>query len=390
MSFIMRRTKQLKIGWLFPYSGIFTNLRKDLQQGSDIAFHKQDMAPEIGAYPAFIQSGGLKDTEDALKKMLHYDEVDLVIGVVSTKVALQLIPLLEDQKTPMILLNLGADIPTDRLSSEYLFYNSLHLWKSEWAMGKWSQKKYGGEPSVNLSIYEAGYGLHEAFKSGAAASGALTVKMNIVKNFSPSPDTSPLIQYIRAQQPTHAHALLSGIEGSQFLQLFKDQDLGAATGLTINPFMAEDGSIPDIAGSLQHHNAMTWSLGLDTPGNADFTSRYRSAYEGSPNVFALLAYEAGLALAAAADDLQGETSGKAWAEALHRSAQLGPRGSIRLSTRPLDTEMPVYIRHLVKDPLTGILSNKVLETVTGIEWNDLMLVAEQTYLTGWQNPYLCV
>src|SRR6186713_3215412 len=187
----MRRTEQLKIGWLFPYSGIFTTLRRDLQQGFDIALYKQDKVPDIVAYPAFIQSGGLKDTEDALKKMLLYDDVDLIIGVVSTKVALQLIPLLENRQTPMILLNLGADIPTTRLSSEYLFYNSLHLWKSEWVMGKWAQKKYGGEPSINLSIYEAGYGMHESFRAGAAASGALTVKLNIVKNLSPVPDTSP-------------------------------------------------------------------------------------------------------------------------------------------------------------------------------------------------------
>lgn len=386
----MRRTEQLKIGWLFPYSGIFTTLRRDLQQGFDIALYKQDKVPDIVAYPAFIQSGGLKDTEDALKKMLLYDDVDLIIGVVSTKVALQLIPLLENRQTPMILLNLGADIPTTRLSSEYLFYNSLHLWKSEWVMGKWAQKKYGGEPSINLSIYEAGYGMHESFRAGAAASGALTVKLNIVKNLSPVPDTSPLIQYIRAQQPTHAHALLSGKEGIQFLELFKDQQLGAMTGLTINPFMAEDGFVPDIAGSVQHHNAMTWSLDLDNPRNAEFTGRYRSTHEESPNVFSLLAYEAGLAIAAAAGDLQGITTGKTWAVALHGCAIPGPRGMIRLSTCPLHTPMPVYIRQLVKDPRTGISSNKVLATETGIEWNDLMLVAEQTYLTGWQNPYLCV
>ncbi|MES1160765.1 MAG: hypothetical protein ABUM51_08410 [Bacteroidota bacterium] len=136
-----------------------------------------------------------------------------MMGVTSTKVALSLLPTLENRQTPAILMNLGADIPGRELSSEYLFYNSLHLWKSEWVIGKWAQKKYGGEPSINMSIYEGGYGLHESFKTGTSVSGAETVKLNIVKNFSPSPDTSPLIQYLHVQKPHHSHALLSGKEG---------------------------------------------------------------------------------------------------------------------------------------------------------------------------------
>src|SRR5690349_20849683 len=142
----MDKTRTLKIGWLFPYSGVFRHLKKDLEQGFTMAWETTITGVTMIPYPAFIQSGGLKETEDALKKLLLYDEVDLVIAVLSSKVALNIIPLLESRQTPLIFLNLGADIPIAALSSPYLFYNSLHCWKSEWVIGKWAQQQYGGEP----------------------------------------------------------------------------------------------------------------------------------------------------------------------------------------------------------------------------------------------------
>ena len=389
-SSFMDKSKKLKLGWLFPYSGIFRNLKNNLQQGWELALQKEKSALAIEAYPEFIQTGAQKDTEDALRKLLLYEQVDLVIGVVSTKVGLQLLPILEKERTPCLLMNLGADIPIREFSSDYLFYNSLHLWKSQWVMGRWAQKKYGGEPSINMSIYEGGYGLHESFKSGTAVAGAATVKLNIVKNFSSSPDTSPLIQYLNQQRPNHAHALLSGTEGQQFLRLFREQDLGSKMGLTVNPFMAEDGLLPEIPAGLELYNALSWSATMDNPENQAFVRLYKESCGEAPNVFSLLAYEAGLALAAATRDLPGKISREELTRMLGQVKPTGPRGGLSFSTRPLHTDLPVYIRQPVKMSLTGNPENRILEMETGIEWDDPSFAVGQSYLTGWQNPYLCV
>jgi branched-chain amino acid transport system substrate-binding protein len=394
----MARTEKLKLGWLFPYSGIFKNLRSDLRQGLDLALEKEGITTLIESHPEFIQTGSFKDTEDALKKLLLFEEVDLVIGVTSSKVALGLRPLLESRQTPVIILNLGADIPIRDLSSDFLFYNSLHLWKSEWAMGKWAQRKYGGEPSINMSVYEGGYGLHEAFRLGTSVSGAETVKLNIVKNFGAASDTTPLIDYIREQQPNYAHILLSGKEGDQFLQLFREHGLDSITSLTVNPFMVEDGSMA-ITPPCDCYSASTWSLNLDRHENNSFRELYNTAYGSHPNAFSLLAFEAGLALAAAIQSAPGTSGtpggrGRLGKEELARTLALvkphGPRGEIALSTRPLQTDLPVYIRTTVKDSSTGRLENSILETETGVEWTDQSLAAGISYLSGWQNPYLCV
>ena len=68
----MDKIKKLKLGWLFPYSGIFSHLKDDLLQGFGLAVHQgaKELAVEI--HPEFIQTGAQKDTEDALKKLLLY------------------------------------------------------------------------------------------------------------------------------------------------------------------------------------------------------------------------------------------------------------------------------------------------------------------------------
>ncbi|MES1160766.1 MAG: hypothetical protein ABUM51_08415 [Bacteroidota bacterium] len=69
----MNRIQKLKLGWLFPYSGIFRNLKTDLQRGLEVALQKEGEGLTVEVYPEFIQTGGQKDTEDALKKLLLYE-----------------------------------------------------------------------------------------------------------------------------------------------------------------------------------------------------------------------------------------------------------------------------------------------------------------------------
>ena len=386
----MHSTRNLKIGWLFPYSGIFRNLKSDLERGLQLALSEKGSDLSITSCYEFIQTGGQKPTEDALKKLWQFENVDLVVGVLSSKVALNILPLVDASRTPMIFLNLGADIPLPAMHSDYLFYNSLHLWKSQWVLGKWAQQQFGGEPSINMSVYEGGYGLHESFKAGTAVSGAETIKLNIIQGTPTGPDTTPLIEYIRTQQPRHAHILLSGKEGQHFLSLFQESGLSDRLSLTVNPFLVDGEGPASLTSGKELYSALTWSSQSDTIGNRDFLQHYSSAFEEAPRAFSLLAYETGLALTAAIQGLPGQLSRDNLAAALRETSIISPRGTINLSTRPLQTGMPVYILQTIHDPQTGQPATRIVEECTGVEWNNPALSNEQAYLTGWQNPYLCV
>jgi len=324
-----------------------------------------------------------------LKKLVLFENADIVAGFVGTKVMMHLIPFIEAQRAPVILSNLGADLPGALLHSQYLFYNSLHLWKSEWAMGKWMQCKYGGEPSVSLSLYESGYGLHECFKTGAAAAGAQTMKLNMVKNMSALPDTRMLISYLQEQQPRHAHILLSGKEGEQFLDLFFQSGLSRHMALSVNPFITGESLCRKVDWNGRLHSALTWYGGLPTPGNELFTRLYRDNYGVQPNVISLLGYETGLVLAAAVHNMGHCINRKELAMALSAAAPQGPRGKINMGTCPLRTGLPVYIQSSDRQVKDQQVTHRV-EEEAGIEWSDPLIGPAGQSVSGWQNPYLCV
>ena len=363
--------KKVKIGFLIPYSGIFPSLKEDLLQGLLLSLPPGKEEQLVFSFE-FIQMGDLKKVRDALQKLLMFDRVDLVIGVVNNNVIEQCGDLYMQRKVPVLINNLGARIPTRSFSNPFLFYNSLHLWKSQWAMGRWAQQQFGGLPSINMALYESGYSLHECFKLGAAASGADQVTLNVLR-FEPDKeaDTTPLIHYLLAQQPAHAHVLLSGREAKHFLEQYRAAS--CSVSLSVSPFMADAALMPDAELLENMHHATTWSADLATRENKNFVDAYRDRFQEDPTVFSMLGYESGLMIATGMDTKQVN----------------GPRGAVNFSTEPLSALPPVYIRKTVKKE--GRIIQEQVSKEPGISWSDdALLQGAGLEASGWQNPYLCV
>jgi ABC-type branched-subunit amino acid transport system substrate-binding protein len=361
----------MTIGFLFPYSGIFPDLKEDFRQGFDLALSSDAPQARPTCLAEFVQNGDQKSVEGALKRFLHFERADLVLGVAGNTVTGTCLPMIEKAQTPVIINNLGGHFPGGYLSSPYLFYNGLHLWKSEWAIGKWAQATYGGAPAVSLSLYEAGYHLHQCFQNGIGASGAETMTLNMLRPTHGPVDTMPLIKHLEEQRPTYTHLLLSGEEAAQFLGYLDASPVREGLALTTHPFLG--------AGHDASY-ASTWLPALDNPENRLFVERYTTGYETSPQVYALLGYECGLAVAAALNAIDGKPTRAKLAEALGVVHPMGPRGSIALSTRPLRADQPVYLCR----------RDRVLEELPAVPpdapyFNDMRGEA-----AGWLNPYLCV
>ncbi|MXV17051.1 ABC transporter substrate-binding protein [Hufsiella ginkgonis] len=383
---------KLKIGVLIPYSGLYKNLRSDFMNGLELALPKS-LKKNITLLPEYIQSGSHRQVDNAYQKLVRFEAVDLITGIVETSGLLPLIgPSIEDQM-PLLISNLGAYVPPAALSSDFLFYNSLHLWKSQWAMGKWAQEQYGGNPSIGTSLYDVGYHLHECFRLGSAAAGAEQYKLYTLKNLAGSTDTTALVNALRAGNAPHAHISLTGVESEQFLRLFyEDTELVQQLPLSLNPFMVDEGIKIDHSFPAQGvPNALTWSPDLETKENKNFLKLYRKAHVKTPGIFSLLGYETGMAITAAAEITAGQAPDRTvLAEALGRIQTEGPRGSIIVQTENLQTGQPVYVRMAKKSPSTGMISNHIVATAEGTNHEDPMFASLTEVITGWLNPYLCV
>ena len=383
---------KIKVGVLVPYSGIYRNLRSDFLNGIDAAI-PEALKRDIVFQPEFIQTGGTKQVEDAFRKLVLFESVDLLTGIVGTGILANLVQSINTEKIPCIINNLGGYMPIETLASPYLFYNSMHLWKSEWAIGKWMQNKFGGIPAIGSHVYDSGYNLHECFRIGTVASGADECRLHVLKleGLQGFADTAPLIEVFKHEQPSHVHMILSSKEGTEFMNKFYSDAIADTIPISVSPFMVNDDDVFDSNKSPEVFNALTWDYYSENLENTRFKNDYEHAFDVKPNVFSLLGYETGLAITEAIDKLNNNRPDKnKLTEALSQADIKGPRGKIAISTTDFNTPQPIYIRSAKIDGDNRQIKNEVIDVVNGIEWNDKTLASVRQGNHSWQNPYLCV
>lgn len=372
---------------MLPVSGVMPSMSKDFKNGVELGL-ANDSGLEIEIIPELINQGQIQNVSNAINKLCSYHDVDILTGIVSSLAIRELLDTINAKRIPFIFNNVGEYVPSKRIDSPYLFHNSLHLWRSQWAMGKWAQEQYGGTPAICFSIYDGGYHLHEAFRIGTLAGGASTARINMLPLVPNQVDTSALIQLIEQQKPAHVHAVLCGVDGKDFIKRYKEAGFLGKIPLTACPFLVEDGLTADIEGLVNDiPNSISWSYTLKSIENEAFIDVYEKSYIRKPSVFSVLGYESGLAIIHALSTAEAESI--ALEKILADTRIRGPRGMVVLGNTSASDEVGVYIRKPYIEEKSPV--NKVISTLQSVNREDtqMTLVAENG-ISGWQNPYLCI
>jgi branched-chain amino acid transport system substrate-binding protein len=382
--------QKLSIALLYPQSEIFTRLRNDLQHATTIGLHAAGFQGQLEWHPEFINGADTKSVEQGLKKVIYHLDCQLAIVVANTRNVAEHASLIAGANLPVVVLNLGANLPVAEWANPFLFYNSLHSWKAQWALGYWAQQQYGGVCAVNTTLYEGGYLLHEAFRLGLGAGGAQTLHLNLVKNFGKMYDTTPLFQQLQQQSFSHVHAVLSGREGQDFLDKYQQTPAIRETPLTVNAFMVDDAVIAPHASMEGVVSASTWTRTATGEANTAFVEAYQHGYARAPHAFSLLGYETGLALGTALQQASAQDTG-AFCAALEQVQPEGPRGAIHVSTTNMKADMPVHLFRTHFHEADQSLSQAFIGHGENADWKSPDLAASaQGAISGWQNPYLCL
>lgn len=377
---------KIKIGCLLPVSGVMPSMAKDFKKGLETGLAVLNIPGlEIEVIPELTNQGQIQNTYEAINKLSNYHDADLLTGIVSDLVVRELVDTINTKRLPFIYNNLGEYVPSLKLKSPFLFHNSLHLWKSQWAMGKKAQEQFGGTPAICFSVYDAGYHLHEAFRLGTVAAGAPTAQMNMLPLLPNQVDTSPLIQLIEEQQPDHVHAILCGVDGKDFIRRYHEAGLADKIPLTACPFLVEDEVPPKDDYNIQNiQNCISWSYRLESERNSKFIEIYEKNHMKKPSAFSVLGYESGLAIIHAVQAVMAK--GVAMEEALKGVVTEGPRGRISFGLTTSEESADVYLR-IPDDQRANNIVTK-LKSVNP-EAPEMAAVAEDG-VSGWQNPYLCI
>jgi branched-chain amino acid transport system substrate-binding protein len=174
-------TAPLSIGFLTPYSGTYPFYAQHLLTGWLLGMELDPVRQRtIQFTQEYTNLGGGRDTEAAARKLLFFNRVDVISGLISYKAIPDITPLIDRERKPAFFFDMGEHVPFFPMLSPDIFYASHQLWQSQYALGYWAQKTYGNGGHIILPVYEAGYHLNSTFQQGVAAAGGTQVQSTVI------------------------------------------------------------------------------------------------------------------------------------------------------------------------------------------------------------------
>lgn len=386
----------LKIGFLTPYSGIYPEMSNHVVYGLLMPFVKYSTQGKqlFAIEPEYIKQGGAQAVKDAVQKLIFFNRVDIISGVISYQNIPDIMPIIEKHNKLGFFFDSGEYIPHTPQISSNIFYNSMQLWQSEYALGNWAQQEYGGKGAVVVGLYDAGYHMHSAFLQGASAAGGEAIDLAVLgrpedqsATFSHHLDT--YFSQIVENPPEYIHALFCGQEAIQFIAKYQASSLRNKVPLIVSNHMASE----EILEPLLHldqdiYSASLWNYKDNSKLNQNFVKGYQQSMGQRPNMFNLLGYEAGLIFREMTDSLE-KRDWKKVQNTLQKKSIRGPRGSVNFYPKSGFDLPSIAIEKL------RIQNNKATRMIVsrgkGLKYDShIFEEIHQGSVSGWQNPYFCV
>jgi branched-chain amino acid transport system substrate-binding protein len=383
----------LKIGFLTPYSGVYPYYGHHLMAGILLGLYpgviKQN---EVQFIPVFTEMGDPKSVLNAVNRLVFFDNADMISGLISYRSIPGIIPVIEGHNKLAFFFDMGEFIPHFEHLSPRIFYSSQQMWQSQYALGAWSQKEFGGTGLMVMPIYEAGYHLSGAFHRGAEDAGATQIGLHVIPRDTADIKRLNLDTFfadIKKTPPTYIHAVFSGKFGTEFLVRWRNSEFYKTIPLTVIENMAYDDQLKDIADlDLEFYAALTWNRSSEDVRNKEFVKRFENHGGQMANIYGLLGYEAGLVLR----EVKHFIFKRDWDSAislLQKESVNGPRGERNFY--PLSGfSLPVVDIVSVKTS-TRDIHKTIVSQGNGLKFDAPAFKAiHETSFSGWQNPYLCI
>jgi len=341
----------VKVGLLLPYVGVYAALGNEIDTGFMLALKESGMADDITIVREDTEVKppvGLAKT----RKLVLEDEVDVIVGIVSSGVLGAVRDFVDGSQVPLIVANAGNVDATGKRCSKYVVRVSFSNAQINRPMGKWMYDKGVRRVYTMGPDYAAGHQMIEAFSEAFIAAGGEIVGSDFTP-FRKTKDFGPYLTKASATNPDAIFVFYAGGEAISFVKQYaslgiKDDVPLFGSGFLTSPLYvnAEGPAAEGIVTSL--HYVPT----LDTPENNAFVAAFREATGKVPSEFAAQGYDAGRVLVEAMK--AGATDRESIAEALNQVNYTGPRGPLQIDPATNNVVQNIYVFETVagEDGLT--------------------------------------
>lgn len=352
----------ITIGLLLPYSDIYAVLGESITDA--ITMYFDEIGNEAGGREVqFIQ----EDTEIAPDvaqqkaiKLVEQDEVDLVAGIVSSGVLMNLRDYFHDNQKLLIVANAGANPISRDLKSPYIWRTSFTNWMAPYSMGGWAAENVGTRAAISVPDYAAGENNITGFTQSYEEAGGEVVLVQRTP-FPNMGDPAAFMAELADSGADLVYSFYSGGAAVTFVQAYNDFGLHGQLPLLAAGFMVEEDVLPAQGeAALGVRSTLHWSYLLDTPENNEFKQAFSERFERDADVFAVQGYDTGRVIAEMLDAVEGDTSDvQAMIDVLPDISFASPRGPFALDANSQAPRQNEYLREV--QMVEGELHNVVIE-----------------------------
>jgi branched-chain amino acid transport system substrate-binding protein len=377
----------LRVGLLLPQSQLYPTIGTSFRAGMDLFLTQRSSADRPIALIAHEYGTMPSVAIEQARKLITTDQVDMIVGSLSSGTAAALHPLLHERQMPLLVSNIGANLTRDDRTSPYIIRNSFSYWQSSWALGRWAAGNMGKRAFVASSFYDSGYDSLYAFQLGFESVGGAVTTTKVTHLPTGTGELHTLMAEIQQAQPDLVFAAYSGQQATDFVRAYAHAGLSTRVPLLGSGFLVDESLLSQQAdAALGITTVLPWARTLDLPVNQAFTSAFQN-FSGRPaDPFAVLGYDTARLIAQCACDTR---SSEQLRQALATASFESPRGSAQMDKTLLEINTPLYLREVRAD--TGVLSNAVIDKLPALPTdNEWIAALRASTKTGWSNAYLYI
>lgn len=319
----------VKVGLVIPQSGVYSSLGTDMQRGWELWLEQN--GNRFGNYEVTTVVADEGETPQtgvpAVQRVLQAEQADIVVGIVSSAVALGAAPLVAEARKILVVANAGAAAVTGAGRNPYVWRSSFQNAQVAAAAGPYlAQQNLANGVYLIAPDYAAGAEVIEGFRKAYEGAGG-TIVGEARPPFGTTQDYQPFLSGIRSSGAGATFCFFAGAEAVRFVSQYAQFGLKESIPLYGSGFLTEGGVLKpqgDAASGVR--TSLHYSDQLENPANTAFVQAYTAKNQAPPTCYSVQAYDAAEVLGRAlssATALDGDSV----------SAALGGIGAIEDSPR---------------------------------------------------------
>jgi len=357
----------IKIGVLNPTTGAQTQNGTDVNTGLKLYFDSIDN--EIAGHPVeLIFEDDASNPQQGLeraRKLVDQDQVDLLMGVVHSGVAVGVAEYAATREVPYIITCAGANALTGEGRSPYVFRTAETNAQRNLVIGWYAATELGYKTAAGFSWdFVAGVEHIDGFTKSYEDAGGTVTSSTLTP--LPTSDFGPYLSKLDKNGQDVIWAFYASADAIAFVQQLKQFGFTPDTPVIDQGSLTEDEILPEMgddALGITGTTCYTWSL--DNEVNAALTEQYSALGKEHPGWYVYQGYLGAMVAEAAIQGVDGDLSDKqAFLDAIQSVSIDGPGGPFSFDEQG-QAVLNQYVVTVEKDS-SGDLYHRVYETFEGV------------------------